>query len=78
MSGNAAVAVRTWRAGRYSCELTVQRPEPGAVVNAVVEWSPSEPARLTNDEWKQYRQGRNRAIAELAAELGINVAWLEL
>lgn len=78
MSAEAAIAVRSWPVGRHACQLTVRRPKPGAVVNAVVEWSPAEPARLTAEEWAQYRAGRNQALAELAAELGINVGVLEL
>ena len=78
VSAEAAVAVRSWKAGGYTCEMTVQRPKPGAVVNALVEWSPNEPSRLTAEEWAEYRAGRNRAIAQLAAELCINVAVLDL
>lgn len=47
-------------------------------MSAVMEWSPSEPSRLSTSEWAQYRAGRNHAIAGIAAELGINVAVLEL
>ena len=78
MSAEGALAVRNWPVGRYTCELTVQRPKPGAIVNASIEWSPSEPSRLTHDEWREYRHGRNHALAELAAELGINMALVEL
>ena len=47
-------------------------------MNALVEWSPREPASLSTEEWHEYRHGRNQALANLAAELGINVAVLEL
>lgn len=78
MSGESALAVRSWPVGVFTCELTVQRPKTGALMNAVVEWTPAEPPRLSTEEWRQYRAGRNRAIAELAAQLGISVAVLEL
>jgi hypothetical protein len=45
---------------------------------AAVEWSPSEPNSLTREELSLYRLGRDWAIAEIAAELGINVAVLDL
>ena len=77
MSTDAAFAVRTWRVGAYTVEMTLQRPEPGAVVNACYAWSPREPARLTMHEWAEYRAGRDHALAGIAAELGINMAVLD-
>ena len=47
-------------------------------MHATCEWSPSEPTKLSTDELTQYRAGRNHALAGIAAELGINVAVLEL
>ena len=78
MSGEAAVAVRSWPVGERTCTVTMQRLKPGAVVHMVVEWSPSQPKRLTADEWAQYRTGRNSALADIAVEMGINAAVLEL
>lgn len=78
MSAEAAVAVRSWPVGERTCTLTVQRPKPGAVINAVAEWTPTQPVRLTAEEWAQYRAGRNHALAGIAADLGINAAVLDL
>ena len=78
MTAESALGVRTWRVAGYTCELTVQRPKSGALVHAVCEWTPAEPSRLSAEEWREYRMGRNRAISELAAELGISVAVLDL
>ena len=78
MSAEAALVVRSWPVGKRTCTMTVQRFKPGSVMNVVAEWSPSEPSRLSEAEWKQYRAGRNHALAGIAAELGINVAVLEL
>lgn len=72
------MAVRTWQAGRYTCTLTVQRPMPGALVACCIEWSPDMPTRLTDDELRHYRAGRNRALAEVSALLGINAAVIDL
>lgn len=47
-------------------------------MHAAAEWAPDEPSRLSNEEWAQYRAGRNRALAMIAAELGINVAVMDL
>jgi hypothetical protein len=78
MSAEAALAVRSWKAGRYTCTLTVQRPRAGALVSCVIEWAPQVPHRLTDGEISEYRAGRNTALAELSAELGINAAVIEL
>ena len=78
MSAEAALGVRSWKVGAFTCELTVQRPRPGALMYATLEWSPTEPSKLSTEEWREYRHGRNQALADLAAELGINVAVLEL
>jgi 2-phospho-L-lactate transferase/gluconeogenesis factor (CofD/UPF0052 family) len=78
MSAEAAIATRSWPAGRFTCSLTLQRPRPGALTNCVIEWMPEQPVRLTADELRQYRAGRDQALAEIAAELGINAAVVEV
>lgn len=77
MSACSAAAVRSWPVGRFTCTMTVPRPDPHGVVHAVAEWTPTEPTRLTTEEWRQYRAGRNRALAEISAELGLSIAVLE-
>lgn len=78
MSAEAAFAVRSWPVGTRTCTATIQRPSAGVVVNMSVEWSPAVPSNLTREEWKQYRTGRDRALASVGEELGVNVAVLEL
>ncbi len=78
MSAEAAALTRSWPVGERTCTLTVPKRKPGAVMSACVEWSPNPPARMTAAEWHEYRAGRNAAIAELAAELGINAAVVDL
>ncbi len=78
MSAEAAMAVRSWSAGRHTCTLTVQRPKASALVACVIEWAPVQPVRLTDAEIAEYRAGRNKALAEVARELGVNAAVIEL
>lgn len=75
---SAAVVSRSWKVGERMVTLTIPRPEGGRQLIACAEWSPTEPSRLSDQEWREYRQGRNKAIAELAAELEISVAVLDL
>lgn len=78
MSAQAAALARSWRVGRYSVTLTIPKPQPGASACAAIEWAPSQPKRLSATELKQYRMGRNEAIAELSRVLGITVAVVDL
>ena len=78
MSAEAAALSRSWPVGSRTCTLTVPKSKRGAVMSACVEWSPNPPARMNAAEWHQYRTGRNAAIAELAAVLGINAAVVDL
>ena len=78
MSATAAIAVRTWKAGRYTCTLTMQRPMPGSLAIACMEWAPEMPTRMTDDEMLEYRQGRNQALAAISAALGINAAVIKV
>lgn len=78
MSAEAPALTRSWPVGRRTCTLTVQRPTKGRPACAVVEWSPDAPSSLSAAEWTAYRAGRNRAAAELAAQLGGAAAVIEL
>lgn len=78
MAAEAAVLTRSWKVGRRTCTLTVPRPTQGGLACAVMEWSPDSPSGLSRKEWRQYRAGRNRAAAELAAALGVAAAVIEL
>lgn len=69
---------RTWRVGRYRATLSCPRPMPGVSAAACVSWEPAIPQRLTKDEAQAYRQGRDAALRDLAAELRVTVAVLEL
>lgn len=65
MSASGVALARSWRVGRYTATLSVPKAKPGTAAACVVEWSPEVPQRLTPAEWRQYRAGRDRAIAEL-------------
>lgn len=78
MSAEAAALVRTWAVGDRTVTLTVPRSRKGQIGTAAIEWTPDVPARMSGEEWRQYREGRNRALADLADELGISVAVLEV
>lgn len=77
MSTEAAFT-RSWCAGRYTATLTSPLPRAGEVRSAAIEWSPAVPKRLTADELHAYRAGRDQALADLSAELGIHIAVLEV
>lgn len=77
MSAETPLAVRSWRVGKYTVEMTVPRPEPGRPSAVAMEWAPHMPERLTTSEIAQYRRGRDAALAELAEILGGNVAVIE-
>lgn len=68
---------RTWRVGGFTATLTAPVPKPGAMASAVIEWEPAIPGRLSADELKQYRAGRDSALADLARDLGITVAVVD-
>ncbi|MBN8491060.1 MAG: hypothetical protein J0M00_06485 [Burkholderiales bacterium] len=70
--------IRTWRVGRFTVTLTCPRPAAGTTMAASVEWAPDQPRRLTEAELRAYRAGRNAALEDLAVELGVNVAVLEV
>ena len=75
----AAAFVASFPVGRkYTVTLTVRCPQDGEVVCSPMEWSPRVPKRLTKAELRDYRRGRNKAFAELAAQSGIEVLIAEL
>lgn len=83
MSATAAIVSRSWPVGDRTASLSVPRPEPGKPAHfpvgaCVISWAPSPPTRLTPDEWRAYVRGRHAALADLAEELGIRVAVIDL
>ena len=77
MSAETGIS-RSWPVGRYTCTLTMLRPKRGGLGHVVIEWEPQMPDRLTDAEIAEYRAGRNKAVSELAGELGGNLAVVDL
>ena len=73
-----AALVRSWRVGKRTVTATVPQVRSGQVLHAAFEWTPDQPRRMSRREWKQYRKGRDKAFAELFAEIGIRGAVLEV
>jgi hypothetical protein len=69
---------RTWNVGRYTVTLSLRKPTAGQIASVAAEWSPGLPERLTEAEVAQYVRGRNEALAELAAELGVRSAVIDV
>lgn len=76
MSAGAGIT-RSWSVGKYRVTMTIPRSGSGLLA-ATVEWEPYLPKRLTDAELRQYRAGRDAALAEMAAELGVTVGLVEL
>lgn len=77
MSAEAAFT-RTWRVGAYRATLSCPRPRPGVAASACIEWEPAIPQRMTPAEVTEYRAGRASALADLARELRVSVAVVDL
>jgi hypothetical protein len=73
-----AAFTRSWPVGAYTATLTSPVPARGQTRSAVIEWTPSVPARLTPDDLQAYREGRARAVADLARETGLRIALVEV
>lgn len=78
MSADAQAFSRTWSVGKFRATLSCPRPRPGVTASAVVLWEPAIPQRLTPAEVAEYRAGRDSAVADLARELRVSVAVLDL
>lgn len=78
MTAEAALLTRTFRVGKRTVTLTFPRPRSGEALMMTAEWDPDPPRRLTVKELRAYRRGRDAAVAELAAELGVRAAVVEL
>ncbi len=74
----SAALVRQWRVGAFTATLTMARPMRGKAGAAVIEWHPHVPTDLDDDQLKQYRAGRDAALADLASRLGVRIGVAEL
>ena len=60
----------SFKVGRYTVTMTLERAYRRALIHAVCEWEPGVPTRLSKRELKQYQNGRNALAARLAELLG--------
>jgi hypothetical protein len=73
-----AAFTRTWRVGAWTVTLTSPPPVAGQARGAAIEWHPGPPPRLSGALLKQYRRGRDAALADLARDLGLSIAIVEV
>ncbi len=78
MPAEPPALVRNFPVGRRVCTLTIPRPKLHGVVTMVAEWAPDMPKRLNRREWRQYRKGRDKTLAELSRDLGIKTLVVEI
>ncbi|RDD61462.1 hypothetical protein [Ferruginivarius sediminum] len=78
MTAEQPAIVRTFRVGKRTVTLSVETPRRGEVANMICEWSPDRPRRLSRKEWREYRRGRDAALADLAEAMGATVGVMEL
>lgn len=79
MSAEAASLARSWAVGPWTVTLTVPPLGSFATCPPTMEWAPALPDRkLTAAERRQYRTGRDKAIAELVRALGATIAVVEI
>jgi hypothetical protein len=79
MSAEAAALSVTFPVGRkYRCTVTIPPLRHGELRSTVFEWVPSVPPRLTKQELRDYRRGRDAAFAELARRTGDRMLLVEI
>ncbi len=78
MSAEAASLTRSFHVGHRIVTVTMPATRRGKVQYMTTEWAPDLPQRLSKREWRQYRAGRNAAVAELAERGGIEAAIIEI
>ena len=66
-----------FRVGKRTCTLTIQSPQTGKVTQITAEWEPGVPNRLSKQEMRQYRAGRDAIAAALAKKMGGGVMVVE-
>lgn len=77
MSAETYALLKCWTVGDYRCTLTAPKVKAGELASFSIEWSPTQPKRLSTSDIHEYRRGRDAALRALARELGVRVAVLE-
>jgi hypothetical protein len=70
----------TFKVGfRFRCtmSLPVDAVRKGALLSTECEWEPRVPTRLSSNEMRDYRRGRDAFYGEIARLTGVNIAVAE-
>ena len=78
MSAEAPALTRSFPVGHRIVTMTMPTLRRGKLRYMTIEWAPDMPRRLSKREWRQYRGGRNAAVAELAKGAGMKAAIIEI
>lgn len=72
-----ASASRSFPVGERTVTLTATLPASQRTSACTVAWQPAAPSALSASEWHELRAGRQVAIDEIAAELGVSPAAID-
>ena len=75
MNDRTAVLVRSFPVGNHTVTMTLTRRRFHAG-RITCRWSPPKPTRLTKEEKRQYRSGRDAVMAEAFALMGGRVGLI--
>ena len=78
MSAEAPALTRSFRVGHRTITVTMPAPRRGKLRYMTFEWAPDPPQRLSKWEWRQYRAGRDAAVAELAKLADMKAVIIEI
>ncbi len=73
MSAEAPALIHRFQVGHRFCTITLPAPKVGSVCSGTVAWEPDLPAGLNRSELRQYRNGRDKAFAELGRRYNCDV-----
>ena len=69
MNDKADVFVRRFRVGEHTVIMTMSRRN-FRKASMTCQWTPTKPTRLTKEQKRQYRNGRDAIVAEAFALMG--------
>src|SRR5688500_674863 len=78
VSAESPILIHSFPVGRRVVTMTIPKPKLRDAISMSVQWSPDYPRQLSEEELAQYRSGRDSAISQVATQLGLEVAVLEL
>ena len=78
MSAESPAVVHSFRVGKRTVTITIPYPELDSCIAMACEWSPTVPKRLSRRGWREYRAGRDAALAELSRITGERCVVVEI